>query len=480
MIEHDAPETTNTSTTAADITGEHRTDHVLPERAKIIQLIAERAPETLDRYADLRSRCGTRSAEALIWRLYADIDLHQQKIGNRVRTRRAKTSVKLFDALERIVGDLLRARAGTNATGRIFRVVGKSSFSDAPVKYDMFTTGLDGLKALGLVGHRKGQTRYFETGFDVRATLPGRAARFWATTKLVKLAEHHGINSGNVGDYFTREPPTNPLVLKDYATGRGRYKESGPVVEYESTPETERLKADIRELNEFLARFELTGARHEGYVRIFNNCSWKNGGRLYSQCEGSYQQLPEQKRLEMMIDGKPVAEIDIKASFLTIYHAKLGKPLDGRSDPYAHAGIAREVAKLWCNASFGKSAPSRRWPAKMVEDYRKSTGQDLRKVAKASKVAEAMLEAFPALRKLEEHPQVWADLQFLEAEAVVGTMLTLMRSHRIPSLSMHDGIIVPRSKAVLAKGILAKEFRRKVGVEPMLTVEPEEVSALDL
>jgi hypothetical protein len=47
---------------------------------------------------------------------------------------------------------------------------------------------------------------------------------------------------------------------------------------------------------------------------------------------------------------------------------------------------------------------------------------------------------------------------------------------------MHDGLIVPGSKADLAKTILASEYRRKVGVKPMLTVEPENLynGALDL
>jgi hypothetical protein len=252
----------------------------------------------------------------------------------------------------------------------------------------MFVRLLEALKALGLVGHRKGQTRYQETGFDVRVTVRGRAARFWATPKLMKFAEDQGIHSGNVGDHFASEPPTNPLVLKDFATGRGRYRESGPVIkDYERTSETERLERDIKQLNEFLARFELTGGRHEGYIRIFNNGSWKKGGRLYSQCQDSYQLMPEHRRLEMKINGEPVAEIDIKASFLTIYHAKLGVPLEDREDPYARTGIARDVAKLWCIASFGESAPKLRWPRKMVEDYRKDAGKDLRKVATARKVA---------------------------------------------------------------------------------------------
>lgn len=115
----------------------------------------------------------------------------------------------------------------------------------------------------------------------------------------------------------------------------------------------------------------------------------------------------------------------------------------------------------------------------MVEDYKKETGEDLRKQAKAGDVARKMLAAFPALSKLEQHSDIWGDLQFREARAVIGTMLILMRQHRVPSFSMHDGIIVPKPQAELAKTILTREFRRVVGVVPILTVE-EPLSALDL
>ena len=48
-----------------------------------------------------------------------------------------------MDALMRFVGDLLRARAGTETTGRIYRPTGKGDFSDAPVRYDMFMRVLE-------------------------------------------------------------------------------------------------------------------------------------------------------------------------------------------------------------------------------------------------------------------------------------------------------------------------------------------------
>jgi hypothetical protein len=444
------------------------------ERAKLVTLIASRAPETLDRYADLRSRSRTQSAHDLVWRLYWDIVGHEQKTGSRVRKRRSRTGVKFTEALERLVGDLLRARTGSAGTSRIYQPMGSRDFMDAPVKYDLFMRVLDGLKGLGLVEHRRGRTRYAETGFDFRATLPGHAARFWATPKLLKLAEEYGINSDKADEHFFPEPPTNPLVLKDFATGKGQNKEKGRRIKYKHTPETEKLEADVKELNEFLARMKLTGGRHEGYVRSFNNAAWDKGGRLSSVGQGNYQQLSEPERLKMKINGEPVAEIDIKASHLTIYHAMVGEPLDGRSDPYARVvgvGIDRDVAKSWCIESFGNSSPKTRWSSDATKKSREK-GQVL---PKARTVRKAMLEVFPALRKLEQfphlYPHIWADLQYKEAEAVIGTMLVLMRRHEVPSLSMHDGLVVPRSKADLAKDILVREYRRQVGVEPMLTVD---------
>jgi hypothetical protein len=383
-------------------------------------------------------------------------------------------------AADIVRSDLLRARVGETATGRIFHATGKSSFTNDPVKYDMFMRAFEGLKALEFVGHHKGQTRYRRTGFSEKhsVALPGRAARFWATPKLVKLAGTFGIHEGNVGDHFKPELPSNPLVLRDYGSGLGRNRERGPIIkDYQRTEHTKQLEADIRELNEFLARFKFTGGEHHGYTRNFNLAAWNKGGRLYSSGEDDYQQKHDTERHQMRINGEPVAEIDIKASHLTIYHARLGVPLERSSDPYERAGVNRTAAKAWCLATFGNTNPATRWPPDMVERQLRKTGVDLRKLAKAKDVARKMLAAFPALQKLENYSDIWADLQFIESEAVIGTMLILMRTHGIPSLSMHDGIIVPRSKAELAKAVLAKQYREVVGVEAMLTVEPHENSA---
>lgn len=159
-------------------------------------------------------------------------------------------------------------------------------------------------------------------------------------------------------------------------------------------------------------------------------------------------------------------------------------PLKGLNDPYAAiAGIDRDIVKLWTTVSFGNSHPATRWPQKTAREFKKDTGKDLGKVARAKDLADRMLETFPALRKLKKRDEVWAHLQYREGQAVMGAMLILMREHGVPSLSMYDGIIVPTSKADLAKDTLKQVFKEVVGVEPTLTVEtaPEPtIEAADL
>ena len=477
----EVPRTEDSTAAAQTLAAAIRTVH-----RGIVELLTARG-NARERYAALRNRARTPAADALIAHIRDDLEKLEQREGKRVYKRRAASEEKLVGAIERFVGDLLRVRAGMTAPANIYRVVGSSKFGDASVKYDMFTQVLNGLKTLGLVFHLKGQSRYRRTPFG-NAPVPGQAARFWATSKLVGLAAHYGIHNGNVGEHFAPQPPKNPLVLKGHAVGKGKDRASGRRIKYKNTrfdtPEAKRLEADVRELNDFLARFEILGGEHYGYERVFNNQSWKKGGRLYGGGEDCYQRLPQAERLKMTINGEPIAEIDIKASFLTIYHAMVKQPLKGSGDPYAAvAEFDRAIVKLWTTVSFGNSNPATRWPPKTAKDFKKETGNDLNKVARAKEVAARMLEVFPVLKRLEGYSEVWAHLQYREGQAVMGTMLTLMRQHGVPSLSMYDGLIVPRSKADLAQATLKQVFEEVVGVEPILTIEtaePEPMDARDL
>jgi hypothetical protein len=177
-------------------------------RSQLTGLIAARGTRpAADRYADLRSLCQTPDARELILQLCTDISAWEQWSGTRIRKRRARSETKFATAVERFVADLLLSRADTKATGRAYRTLDKNKFT-GDVKYDVFVNVLDGLKAIGLAGHTPGKRRYRATGFGFNASLPAPAARYWATTKLLKTAKLYGIQDHNISQHFGSEPPT--------------------------------------------------------------------------------------------------------------------------------------------------------------------------------------------------------------------------------------------------------------------------------
>jgi hypothetical protein len=62
---------------------------------------------------------------------------------------------------------------------------------------------------------------------------------------------------------------------------------------------------------------------------------------------------------------------------------------------------------------------------------------------------------------------------FSESRVIISTMLRLAREHNIPSAPVHDSLIVPRSKEVIAYRILDEQFTNIIGVVPRLKLSPE-------
>jgi hypothetical protein len=130
----------------------------------------------------------------------------------------------------------------------------------------------------------------------------------------------------------------------------------------------------IVELNEFIDQFVIrAGGTHRGYYRQFEcgdhqqfECNL--GGRLYSQDgKHSYQQLAGVERRKMTINGKPVCEVDVRASTLTIFQASVGQPLDFSNnpdlDPYALPGLDRDgtLASAECRSDERLHHGGDRW-----------------------------------------------------------------------------------------------------------------------
>jgi hypothetical protein len=334
------------------------------------------------------------------------------------------------------------------------------------------------MAAAGLLETYKGWQSWSD-GFGAQLPYIRKATRFRAAQRLIDISATHGIQPAEFHLHFLLPLPENPLQLR--ATSRVNSaggKISGRMMPYEHTDATRSAERRLKELNAFFDTCDLRHGVHRGYIRVFNNgddpaFNWNMGGRLYSYGEGNYQQMSREERLRMFINLDAVCEIDIRASYLTIFHAWFGERLDPERDPYDVDGLGtehRDLVKMWVTASFGNNAPITKWPKDIRKTYLEKTGKTISKKFSAAKVGAKVMAAYPLLARLGEtvngHKCGWAELMYIESRALFATMVELM-SRKVPSLAVHDSIIVPVREHSLALEALRHYYKGYTKAEPV-------------
>jgi hypothetical protein len=423
-------------------------------------------------YATLTSRAVTDHARALVEKV------HELIIATEARKRKRGNKAADFKrAVAGFLGDLLQAAARTTV---VYRSASPKNFtaSDA-VSHRDFTAMRSALRSLRLIEEFKAVQDRFEFG-PGQVAWRGRAIRFKATSKLIELAASCGVSLAEACEHFVQELPRKPLVLRGHSRREpGRKKMPGKLMKIDRTQlDVQTLEQAIIDINMFLQKFLIRGGTHRGYIRVFNvgnhpSFAWNMGGRLYSQGQDSNQSLSSDKRLQMSINDEPVCELDIRASYLTIFHAQRGQPLDQSSDPYGLLGPgeeARNVVKGFVAATFGSSAFPGRWSTALTRDFLEQTGRKLGRVYPLHMVREAVARAYPFLAGLksdEVWPPLWAELMFIESDAILKTMVAL-KERGIPSLSVHDSLIVPEREETTARELLSSFYEATTTTKPVI------------
>jgi hypothetical protein len=276
-------------------------------------------PRELDdaRYAALDCRAHSEQARALVTTV-TNLVAEQELTSGARTNKRKKKQIDLGSAIERLLADLLLAQTTEKAKGYVYRSMRPEGFTEGDIGYRTFRRVVAELQKLGLIENHKGFQVWGEFGPYIR-----KATRFRATKKLLDLCTRHGVRVADFHQHFLIPLPEHPLQLRA-ASRRNQYgdKIRGRPIKFETTPLTGRLENEVKELNTFFDGVELHGGTHRGYLRVFNNgdhpnFDWNMGGRLYSHNEGNYQQMERADRLRMTINGEPVCEIDIRASYPT-------------------------------------------------------------------------------------------------------------------------------------------------------------------
>jgi len=430
-------------------------------------------------FASLSSRAHSDQARAVVAAVTHMVAAHEIAAGSRTNKRKKKL-IALKSAVERFIADLLLAQTLEKTNSYVYRSMRPGGFTGSDVSYRVFKDLVNTLADLRLLEVYKG-FRNLRQSFDgQRLPMIQKATRFCATKGLLGICEQHGVLAADFHQHFLIPLPQDPLQRRT-ASKRNLFgdKIRGRRMRFETTPLTAKLEKQLKELNVFFDGFELRGGIHRGYLRVFNNgdhpkFDWNMGGRLYGHGESNYQHMESADRIRMTINGEPVCEIDIRASYLTIFHSLHGEPFDATNDPYDVPGLgpeARDVVKMWVTASFGNTAPIERWPREVVTKYRERTGKTLGKQHSARKIGARVMERFPLLTRLGEtiggEEGGWAQLMYIESQAMFETMLELM-GEQIPSLAVHDSIIVPLWGIHTARKALTKHYKTFAKVTPVL------------
>jgi hypothetical protein len=399
-------------------------------------------------YAPLMGRPVSDQGRAVVARLYEAITAHERAVNPR-KYARGKTRALFEKAIGAFAADLLLAQTHKKAEGWIQRSLRPVSFDNGPVTRTQGLAVVEGLVALGLMRHVGGYAHM--TGFGPSHYV---SPKLRAEPEMLKLAKECGVDADKAKQHFTKGPPKDLVVVKGASVYDGYKKLKGKALKVKAP---ERLWNEIQELNTFLEGFTLEHGTHRGFFRCYNNgdrpgFDFDRGGRIYSAGDESYQSLPSEERLRLTINGEPVAEVDVRASFITILYAMHKLKFEG--DPYVISDLGiegRQAVKMFVSATIGNGAPIEKWSRKHSKDFFEDTGLKLGKRWPLSLVAETTLKKHPMLRKLDQpikgRRRDWSDLMWIESQAILRTMIDLKRNYQVASYPVHDSLIVPKSKA---------------------------------
>jgi hypothetical protein len=304
---------------------------------------------------------------------------------------------------------------------------------------------LDALTAVGYLRHIPG-IRYQETeAFGTAIYWTGKASRYDATGAFVDVAARHGITSDNVKQCFGARYPAKaervsvPVRLKPFGLDVA-------ITPRRSDCTYASLKTDAQLANKVLGRHTWANCQPPQLFRTFRH-DWTFGGRWMVAGASPIQLMPKDDRLKIQIDGQPVAEVDARASSLSIVAALAGLH-EIESDPYQLGelgGFERAIVKAGVTASLGSGKLMKAWPEDM-RDYERHAPMRVLSAALAN--AHPYLLNLPALLGVTTK-QVALRLQNIEAECLTCALLALWRAD-VPAVPLHDGLLVPIAAATMA------------------------------
>ena len=393
------------------------------------------------------------------------------------------------DEVGAILGGLLRAHFRTDLPVAANRRPGAAMWSGKPpIGNRAFWSKVDRLTACGLIGQKNGIQKPQD---GATGRYGGAATVLWPSEDLLAVAASRGLSETTVDIAWpfnrTLEAsriavPTDDLVTMtmlppvDEQGKRVRGDTPRMVVPIDHVAAASSMRRDVQRLNEHVASALIEGCRAPVFQRTFKG-DIRLHGRLYALGNENYQSgLGKAERRALRINGEPAAEVDLSASFLTIFLAQTGIVLP-EGDPYGLVAAPRDAVKAFLVQSFGAGKLGTRWA--------EGTDKNITRLGSPKAIRMALLAAFPALgdipailpadlaRTLPAGLHGWAagqHLTFLESQVVMAAVLEVMAAG-VVALPLHDALVVPLSEVEAARAALVGAFSAAFGVRPVVRVK---------
>jgi hypothetical protein len=390
------------------------------------------------------------------------------------RQRRKEPQRKFETAATAVVAELVVALAGGGEC-HLF-VSRRKDYLEQEDRYrseainTLLPAALDQLEALGFISQVKG---YITDSGDRRRTVisPGPA--------LSELVETYALGA----DDFRRERAGDEIVLKE--------RSGDAPIAYTDDGDTRRMRAEMQAINRFLHEadvglsavgaddpFDDIDLTKRKLRRIFSRGTFAEGGRLFG---AFWQDLKgRQRRERLLIDGKPVVELDLSAAGLRFLYGVAGaQPPDGDLYhlPDLPAADRDDVKAMIAALTFIdpvdllKLAP---WARRMRPDLGARRHADAFERHMSDEAAvEVVLQAIrrthaPVAAYLPS--LIGHRLQRIESDTMVSILLGL-NGKGIVALPIHDSVILRHDHADVAQAVMEECLRVATGAATLLRVK---------
>ena len=335
---------------------------------------------------------------------------------------------------------------------------GKSHYTKLPArynklffKYDVTIKLLNALQKLGFIQHHLGKNYHNKA--------KNRVTRIKATPRLIDLIQDFSIVEGMT----ERAPDTECIILRDKVNGKKTN------LDYEDTSDTRTMREDLYKYNNLLRDMFISIpeahkvgihtiggtstfiTQNEKFVRrIFNNNSWKEGGRYYG---GWWQRIPKEWREKIRIWDLATTEVDYSGLHIVLLYALEG--IDYWKvkgvDPYTIEGIEqsermRRLLKTVLLTAINSGTKQK--AIKAVNWHIVTNPEDFNWVKKEGLRIGDLIDSFAAGHQAIASYFFSAkglNLQYFDS-VIAEEVINYFRVKGIPILCIHDSFIIESSK----------------------------------